>query len=89
MNNLKSEQHVLQSTKRKIESLNIFKISIVFVLFAFLYVFYTYSCSIKTQSENCRYSISSMNFGALVLDNKSGDVYEIDGTLISKFKKKQ
>ena len=79
----------LHSTRRIIEHIDILKISIVFVLFGFLCVFYDYSCSIKTQSNNSRYSISSTNFGALVLDNKTGDVYDADGTLITHSPKKQ
>jgi nitrate reductase gamma subunit len=79
----------MNSTKRLLEHFPIFKISIVFVLLGFLCVFYDYSRSIKTQSDNSRYSISGTNFGALVLDNRTGDVYDTDGTLLTTSPKKQ
>lgn len=79
----------MNQTKRLLEHFPVFKISIVFVLLGFLCVFYDYSRSIKTQSDNSRYSISCTNFGALVLDNRTGDVYNTDGKLITTSPKRQ
>lgn len=86
----------LHSAKRTIGTVDIFKILIVFFLFVFLYVFYDYSCSVKKQSENAvigRYVPISQSIGRMsyyaIMDTETGYVYDIDGTLINKFEKKQ
>ena len=89
LNKKQRNRRLLNSTRRCLKHIDLFKISIVFVLFGFLCVFYDYSCSVKTQSENGRYSISSTSFGAIVLDNKNGDAYDADGTLMTRSPKKQ